>query len=202
MITERQQELASLYALGALSPSEHAAFKEELSGNPELLALTRSLQSAIALVAVASPIVVPPPGLKDKVLRRIENLETPVAPVAIQAATLPGLSFALAATESGWKPLPIPGASVKLLTVAPENNYAVLLGKLEAGASYPPHFHKGPENFYILKGDLNIGPHRLVAGDFHHADAGSTHEENYSVTGCILIAVVSATDPLVALAKA
>jgi anti-sigma factor ChrR (cupin superfamily) len=196
MISEQQQELASLYALGALSAPERQAFETELSGNHELQALFRSLQSAIATVAAATPAVALPPGLKDKVLRRVDAVE------AAKSAVRPGLSFAFGASQSGWKQLPIPGAFIKLLSLDRERGYAVLMGKLEAGTRYPAHVNAGPEDFYILTGDLVIGDRKLNAGDFHHADAGSQHEENYSVEGCTLIAVLTTNDPLVAFAMA
>jgi anti-sigma factor ChrR (cupin superfamily) len=113
-----------------------------------------------------------------------------------------GLSFAFAAGESGWKQLPIPGASIKLLSLERDLGYAVLLGKLEPGARYPAHLNAGPEDLYILTGDLVVGDRKLIAGDFHHADAGSQHEENHSVEGCTLIAVLTTSDPLVAFAMA
>jgi anti-sigma factor ChrR (cupin superfamily) len=202
MISEHQQELASLYALGALSPSEEQAFDVELGGNPELQALTRSLQSALAVFAAATPAVALPPALKDKALRRVEEAEAAKTGSHASPASRTGLSFALAAGQSGWKQLPIPGASVKLLSLERDRGYAVLLGKLEAGTHYPAHLNAGPEDFYILTGDLVIGDRKLVAGDFHHADAGSQHEENYSVEGCTLIAVLTTSDPLVAFALA
>jgi anti-sigma factor ChrR (cupin superfamily) len=197
MISEHQQELASLYVLGTLSLSEQRDFEAALAGDPELQALTRSLQASISAFAAATPPVALPPGLKGKVVRRIEEAE----PASRAPATPPmGLSFALAVGESGWKQLPIPGASIKLLSLDRDRGYAVLLGKLEAGTRYPAHVNAGPEDFYILTGDLVIGNRRLVAGDFHHADAGSQHEENYSVDGCTLIAVLTTSDPLVAFA--
>jgi anti-sigma factor ChrR (cupin superfamily) len=202
MISEHQQELASLYALGALSPSEQQAFKAELSGNPELQALALSLQSAIAVVARAIPAVAMPPGLKDKVLRRVEEMAAAKTAGHASPDSRIGLSFAFAAGESGWKQLPIPGASIKLLSLERDRGYAVLLGKLEAGTRYPAHLNAGPEDFYILTGDLHIGDRKLVAGDFHHADTGSQHEENYSAEGCTLIAVLTTSDPLVAFAMA
>jgi anti-sigma factor ChrR (cupin superfamily) len=76
------------------------------------------------------------------------------------------------------------------------------MGKLEPGVRYPAHVNAGPEDFYILTGDLHIGSRKLNAGDFHHADGGSHHEENYSVGGCILLAVLTLDDPLVAFAMA
>jgi anti-sigma factor ChrR (cupin superfamily) len=200
MISEHQQDLASLYALGALSPSDQEAFEAESSANPELQALTRSLQSAMAVVAAATPAVAMPPGLKDKVFRRVEEMEAAKTAGQTSPASRIGLSFAFASGESGWKPLPIPGASIKLLSLERDRGYAILLGKLEAGARYPAHVNAGPEDFYILTGDLVIGDRKLVAGDFHHADAGSQHAENHSVEGCTLIAVLTTSDPLVAFA--
>jgi anti-sigma factor ChrR (cupin superfamily) len=67
---------------------------------------------------------------------------------------------------------------------------------------YPAHTNVGPEDFYILTGDLRVGDQVLRAGDFHHADAGSYHEENYSVEGCTLVAVLTTDDPLVQFAMA
>jgi anti-sigma factor ChrR (cupin superfamily) len=202
MISEHQQELASLYALGALSPEEHQAFEAVLSGDPELQALARDLQSTIAVAANSTPPVAPPPGLKDKVLRRVEELEAAKKARPAPAASCLGLNFAFAAGESGWKQLPIPGASIKLLSLERDRGYAVLMGKLEPGTRYPAHLNAGPEDFYILTGDLFIGDRKLVAGDFHHADAGSQHDENYSVEGCTLLAVLTTSDPLVAFAMA
>ena len=115
-------------------------------------------------------------------------------------AALSGLQFMEAAAQSGWKPLPVPGAFIKLLSFEKTRGYAVLLGKIEAGVRYPAHVNAGPEDFYILTGDLVVGGRKLAAGDFHHAEGGSRHEENYSEGGCTLLAVLTADDPLVAFA--
>jgi anti-sigma factor ChrR (cupin superfamily) len=195
MMSEEQQEQASLYALGALTEEERTAFQAALAANAELRELTRSLQSTISLVARATPGPLPH-SLKGKVMQRIDALE------AAKPAVPQGLKFLIGADQDGWKQLPAPGTSIKLLSLERDRGYAVLLGKLEAGARYPAHLNAGPEDFYILSGDLFIGDRKLVAGDFHHADGGSQHEENYSVEGCTLIAVLTLDDPLVAFAAA
>ena len=138
MISEQQQEQASLYALGALTGSENRAFEQELLDNSELLELTRSLQRTTGLIARATPAVVLPPGLKDKVFHRIEQMENVKTPTPA-ALGLAGLRFANANDQTGWKQLPIPGAWIKLLSLEKERGYAVLMGKLEAGARYPAH---------------------------------------------------------------
>ena len=55
MITEQQQELASLYALGALEGGEARAFEAEMRGNAELHAMVAELQRASDLMDLASP---------------------------------------------------------------------------------------------------------------------------------------------------
>jgi anti-sigma factor ChrR (cupin superfamily) len=201
MINEQQQEQASLYVLGALPPDEHEKFEAVLRANAELRELVRDLQRAATSLALSAPPVALPPGLKDKVLRRIDSAEKQKpSPSAMGIAE--GLRFLQNAGQSNWKELPIPGAFIKLLSLERERGYAVLMGKLGPGVRYPAHINAGPEDFYILTGDLHIGDRKLVAGDFHHADGGSQHAENYSVEGCTLLAVLTLDDPLVAFAMA
>ena len=203
MITEQQQEQASLYALDALHDAEQTAFESELRSNEELRQLVRSLQRTADLVALSLPAQPLPPGLRAKVLQRIESADAGKSGVKKSLPPLiPGLSFIDTPGARDWKPLPIPGTYIKLLSLEKERGYAVLMGKLDAGARYPAHINAGPEDFYILTGDLYIGNRRLGAGDFHHADSGSQHEENYSVEGCTLLAVLTVDDPLVAFAMA
>ena len=197
MIHERQQEEASLYALGALADGERDAFERELKANAELRQLVRELQGATGLLAKSVPQMTPPAELRGKVLRKIQS-QGPGAqpPVSIPA----GLHFRDASDPSGWKELPVPGAYIKLLSIDRERGYAVVLGKLNPGVRYPAHVNEGAEDLCILSGDLSIGDRRLGPGDFHRAEAGSYHDVNYSVEGCTLIAVLTAEHPLVALA--
>jgi anti-sigma factor ChrR (cupin superfamily) len=200
MITEQLQEQAALFALGTLGPEEQQRFAADVRANPELKEFLWSLQRAMDKVALAGSTATPPRELKDKVLRRIrDHVEQSGAQQRSPAASA-GLRFLAGAETSGWKQLPIPGAWIKMLSFEQVRGYAVLLGKLEPGVRYPAHTNAGPEDFYILTGDLQVGEQTLRAGDFHHADAGSQHGENYSVEGCTLLAVLTIDDPLVSFA--
>ena len=206
MITEHQQEQAGLYALGALPEPEREVFEIELRADAELRDFTRSLMRAADAIALSVPPVKLPEGLKASVLRRIEAEVAQSAPAGISREPMAnralGLSFLMAAETTAWKQLPISGAWIKLLSLERERGYAVLLGKLDPGTRYPAHMNAGPEDFYVLTGDLHIGATRLNGGDFHHADGGSWHEENWSENGCTLLAVLTVDDPLVAFAMA
>ena len=202
MITEQQQEQASLYVLGALTGAEHEAFGVELRASAELREFVFTLQQTAGLLAMATPFLRPPRGLKDTVLRRIETAASQANRPATQhpgvaVASLAGLRFLSGDDRVGWKQLPVPGAWIKLLSIERERGYAVLLGKLEPGVRYPAHMNVGPEDLYVLTGDLQVGDRTMRAGDFHHADAGSLHGENYSVEGCTLLAVLTSDHPLV-----
>ena len=202
MISEQQQEQASLYALGALTASELRAFEAELREHAGLRELVADLQRTTVLMANAAPAVALPADLKGKVLRRIEQAENLKTAVNPGAAIFAQLRFAKADDATGWKQLPVPGAWIKLLSLEKERGYAILMGKLEAGTRYPAHVNAGPEDFLVLTGDLHIGDRRMGPGDFHHADGGSRHEENYSIEGCTLISVLTTDDPLVEFAMA
>ena len=202
MITEEQQEQAARYALGELAAAEQQAFHEEIRTNSQLREFLHSLQQTIDRVSLAVPSVAPPHELKNKVMQRLRGQagSAPAQTPGLAAAVPPaGLRF-LPGTDLGWKPLPVAGAFIKLLSLQADRGYAVLLGKLDPGVRYPAHTNIGPEDFYILTGDLHVGEQVLRAGDFHHADAGSQHVENHSVEGCTLLAVLTTDDPLVQLA--
>jgi len=203
MINESQQEQASLHVLGALDQIEGQAFEEELRGSIELREFVRGMKHAAVLLARLVPQHQPPPQLRDKILQQISGqpASTGNEPRPL-GSVLPGLRFVNADDEGGWKALPVPGAWIKLLSLDRERGYAVVLGKLGPGVRYPAHRHETPEDLVVLTGDLHISGHRLGPGDYHHADAGSQHEVNYSVEGCTLLSVLDVTNPLVELASA
>jgi len=203
MISERQQEEASLYVLGALTATEKETFEAALRVEPALRELVASLERTAGLLARAVPPVAPPAGLRERILRRIEADEMQVPSVPRPMPVVASAFFFVAASdEAGWKQLPLPGASVKLLSVDRERGFAVLLGRLAPGVCYPAHGHETAEDLFLLSGDLNIAGRRLRAGDFHHCDAGTSHPVNYSEEGCTLLAVLALDHELTKFAMA
>jgi anti-sigma-K factor RskA len=77
MIDERQQELASLYALGLLESAELATFEAELQKNAELQKLVRELRETSAAYALSAAQASPSPQLKSRVLARIDAAQQP-----------------------------------------------------------------------------------------------------------------------------
>lgn len=73
MISDSQQEQATLYALGLLDADEAAAFEREIDADAELRGFVRDLHETAALLAVAGvdEEVAAPPALRDRVLAKV-----------------------------------------------------------------------------------------------------------------------------------
>lgn len=179
MDREKLRELAAEIAQGSASPAEQAEFSGLLAGaDPDLKQEIGQIFDVGALLSIGLA-KAPPAGLKEKVLSGARNND---------------LKFVHGLADDGWQALPVPGAFMKVLSKNPELGHVVVLGKLEAGTRYPAHRHATAEQFILLSGDLVIGDKQLKAGDFHEAAAGSEHGENYSETGCVLLAILSPKD--------
>jgi quercetin dioxygenase-like cupin family protein len=192
---ERLQELAALDALGILEPVEAAELLLARSQSPTAyLAEAKAFSAVVEAWASALPRRTPPSELKDRILVRLPQSDlagTPPPPLPPEDTALEPEFRRIAASDAGWVPMKVPGAYYKLLSIEKQSGYAVLLGKLDPGCHYPAHAHAGPENIYMLSGDLRLGEHLVRAGDFHRSAAGTSHADNYSETGCTLLMVIS-----------
>ena len=92
----------------------------------------------------------------------------------------------------------VPGVTVKPLSIDVERDTATILMMFEPGARVPSHDHAGAEDSFVISGSCRIGEAYLLKGDFHHADAGTTHGEIVSDEGCVLLLVVDREDYLAA----
>ena len=68
MITEKQEELAALYAFDLLEGAERTEFESAVAASNELRALVDSLRETAALTALSAPQMEPPAGLKDRIM--------------------------------------------------------------------------------------------------------------------------------------
>jgi len=68
---------------------------------------------------------------------------------------------------------------------------------MEPGSHYPPHHHAGPEQCYVLEGELRIGDLVLRAGDYSCAAADTLHAAPASPAGCLLLIIASQHDAVV-----
>lgn len=80
-----------------------------------------------------------------------------------------------------------PGVQMMLLERDERLGRQTVLLKMRPGGEIPRHQHTQDEEFLVLEGECWIGTHRLCAGDFHTASAGSWHERTTTTTGVLVM---------------
>jgi len=101
------------------------------------------------------------------------------------------------AASSAWRPTSVNGVMVRELAVDPDGASVTMLIRMARGASYPAHEHGGPEECYVLQGDLVIGDLTMHAGDFQRMEAGTRHPVQRTEAGCLLFLRSSTDDHLI-----
>jgi anti-sigma factor ChrR (cupin superfamily) len=207
-LDDEARERAALHAVGALAPDEAAAYERHLETcaacRGELTALGRTAND----LALLAPRATPPAGMKQRMLDRVratpqEGLRAvPEAPPAQawkqwqdDAASAAGFTL-VARDESGWEQTIFEGVEARRLFVDAPNDRVTMLVRMAAGSSYPAHVHGGPEECYVLEGDLDVGDAVMRAGDYQRMERGATHLVQSTRTGCLLFIVSSLQDEL------
>ena len=197
------QALAAAHALGALDRAEAARLEAMANADPDLRSeLDSFLRVARRLAGTAEP-VPPPPGVRAAVLDRIAR--TPqLRPAAGESRPGPaqpaGFRF-LRPAEGQWTDGPVAGVRFQTLSTDWRRNQMMLYLELDPGARYPDHRHSGPEQMFIVTGDLMSDGQLLRAGDFLEGGEGSEHHDVYSPGGCQALLITSATSVLAEYAR-
>ena len=186
-------ELASLYALGALDAAEKIAFEEHLRQGCESCAKdVRSFTDVSHLIGESAP-AAPPQQLRERLLSRIS--QSPRTPGILLERS--GVLIARS-DELAWQPL-APGISYKPLYADAARKYDTSLVRMEAGAHYPSHHHAANEELFLLSGDLHVENQVMRPGDYCRADSGTIHGETFSDTGCLFLLMASRENQIISL---
>ncbi|HET9135255.1 MAG TPA: cupin domain-containing protein [Candidatus Kapabacteria bacterium] len=174
------EALVQRYIAGEMTPDEEVAFERSLASNAELAnEVSSGLQTLSAMYdRLAATAPAPRRNLKGKVLARVAEEDAP--------SPYNDLDYILTQDESPWIPTVVQGISYRML-YADEDGRVMVIAKLEPGAIYPDHPHRGTEECYVLTGDLQISGHSLKGGDFIAAREGAEHDHVYSNEGCELL---------------
>lgn len=217
------REQAALYVLGSLAEDDARRWRLHLARCPACRAEVASLERLGAELACIAPSVAPPSQLWSRVLERVRSLPQPFAGAAERASSAgddPAAGqvwkrWPAAETERGpftyvdedagaFEATAFPGISARRLFVDRERDRVTMLVRMEPGSAYPSHRHGGPEDCFVLQGDLEIqdeasaGERELRAGDFVRSAPGSVHGVQSTRAGCLLFLVSSLNDELLA----
>ena len=187
------EELAALFAIGALTDSERLEIELRLaSGDESLRADVQSWDEVVAALGTTLEPVMPHPRIKSALLSRIEQ-ESIVAVdhSSPETTSAPLDKIVLRASEARWRSAGLPGAQLRLLNCNRQLGRVTTLLSLAPGSRFPSHHHTGEEECFVISGDLIDGDLVLAPGDYVRSFAGSDHQELTSRTGCVCLIVTS-----------
>ena len=181
VLTQEQETLAALYALGSLESGEAQAFARHLAD--DACDVCRVQVEAMAGVcgdlALAPSPSRPSPAVRGRVLAQAAHGRTKVV-----------RSFAFMLEKEGdWIEIQ-PGVQQKtLVTPTGDDGSSSYLVRIAPGAQVAMHAHERFEHCYLIAGDLVIAGRHIHGGDYHYAPRGSVHESARSDGGCLLLIV-------------
>ena len=182
VLSNEQETLAALYALGSLDPDEARVFERHL--REDACDVCRRQVEVMAGVcddlAIAPSAVPPSAAVRSRILREVASARPPAA-----------FAFAFAG-DGEWIELQ-PGVFRKDLALPrpgdPSRSYLI---RMEPGTMLPRHGHRGFEHCYVVAGSTVVGGRRMVAGDYTYAPRGTRHEAIPSDEGALLFIVETA----------
>lgn len=181
MIPADIQALALADAIGALDPDERLELEARVAALPSSVrAEVATLYDASVELAARAIGEAPSPGVRDALL----------ATIAVPATRT------ITAAEGDWVDAGVPGVRVKILAIDRERDRVTMLLRGDPGARYPAHRHSGPEECYVIRGSVTVEGRLLHAGDFHHAEGDSDHDELWTDEGVEVLIVATASDYL------
>ena len=171
------------YVLGAMSGAERGPYESHLAECPICRDEVEALRALGGRLEAECP-AVPTESLWKRIGERTRR------------GPRPGPFFAQDVPDA-WVDGPLPGIRLRHLHTDEENDRVTYLVRAEAGIEFPAHVHHGPEECYVIEGELFSGNVRMPAGDYQFAEAGSHHEPQRCPTGCLLLLVSSRQDALI-----
>ncbi|MFN0241629.1 MAG: cupin domain-containing protein [Planctomycetota bacterium] len=211
---DQRDQLAEL-AFGTLAEAPARALHQHIAQCRACRNEFETVSEVATDLALAAPGSAPAPEVWDRVRYRIlerartppELGETPPAapgftdPADVQlwrrwsSTPSPAQPFTnIAASEGDWQTTAIEGIEVRRLFLDAAAKRVTLLARMAPHTAYPAHVHAGPEECFVLSGDLRVGDLHLHAGDFQRAEPGSTHVVQSTDEGCVLLLVSSTED--------
>lgn len=193
-------ELSSLYVLGMLDEAEQAQYEAAFLNHPaQVRTELASAQAHVGYLAFAAPPCDPSPSLRSRLMDAVQAevsqtsplLKSPDVPVSPQKTDFVSDTAVVRSNELPWKPFVAPGSEVKHLYTDIHKREIVYLVRAQQGVSFPPHRHADCEEFFMLKGELEIDGIAYAAGDYVRAASGSVHGPNHALSDCMFLLKVS-----------
>jgi ChrR Cupin-like domain len=193
-------DLAPLYVLDLLNPSERDWVERQILETPELA----EELSQYEVVATALSYSAPPVKVADDLEGRLFDalgLALPEDTAARSKDAKENLFLSVRFQDIEWQTHPVPGVEISIFHT--DSIAQRISGVLKAapGMQYPRHRHAGVEEIFMISGDLRMGTEVYGPGDYIRSRPGSVHAP-HSQDGCMFFFNTSMNDDYLEKVKA
>ncbi len=197
-LDDAARDRALEFVLRNMSAVESEHYARHLDLCPLCRAEVTECGRVLGELTQAAPESTPSPAVWQEIRRRIHVSAQPwknwsAAPASVRES---GLTF-VPSDAGDWEETDVEGVSVRRLFVDRARDSVTMLVRMKPGSSYPRHRHNGPEECFVLQGDLRVGEALMRAGDYQRAEVGSLHAVQSTEDGCLLLIVSSLGDDLI-----
>lgn len=98
-----------------------------------------------------------------------------------------------------WQPGMAPGCQKKDLFIDAHQESITSLVRMQEGTHFPAHRHGGPEEVFLISGDLVLEGQAMKPGDYCRAEGTTIHGESYTKSGCVFLLRASQHDEIIGL---
>jgi ChrR Cupin-like domain len=192
------QEHTAAYALDILE--EQAEFERELASSPDLQAELADFQASVGDLAYGVPEMPLPVGLKNKLFDRLDRLEVKPSDL-FDLMDWPIAELQKVALDlSSWESFPMPSGSEMAIWQVNELQQVAFFLRIPGAGMLPEHWHATGESILVLEGNFIDDDGTVFnVGDRFMAEANTSHQPTTSL-GCLVLAVTSTKDKILALA--
>lgn len=193
-------ELSSLYVLGMLDATEQAQYEAAFLDHPaQARTELASAEAHLGYLAFAAPPCDPSPSLRSRLMDAVQAEVSQTSPPP-KATEVPASfrkpdfmpeTVVVRSNELPWKPFLAPGSEARHLYTDAHKREITYLVRAQQGVSFPPHRHADCEEFFMLKGELEVDGIAYAAGDYVRAAGGSVHGPNHALSDCMFLLKVS-----------
>ena len=197
-LDDEARDQAALAALGSLPPAERLTYDGHLTECALCRQEVAALRAVVGDMTELAPEADPPEGLWARVLQRVRAEQPAQAWKQWRDDAAAAAPLAFVAAEGPWETTAVAGIEARKLFVDEKNDRVTMLVRMAPGSAYPSHTHGGPEECFVLQGDLRTGEVLQHAGEYQRAERGSVHPSQSTEGGCLLLIVSSLRDTFVA----
>jgi quercetin dioxygenase-like cupin family protein len=195
MTHSRYLDLAALRCLDLLDAEQASEFDRHVAqGCSACASELRSMYEVAGAIGFNVTFRDPPARLRSRLLERVRS-----GPQVWKQWGSSDVSDLLVVRkhDGEWQKVK-EGVYSKPLFVDIDHDRVTMLIRMDPGASYVPHRHGGPEQCFVLEGDIREGDDVFHPGDFQCAAKDSVHGVQTTESGCLLLIVSSLRDKILA----